>query len=82
MARRRSVEGIEVEIVIETGNIIKRNKILKNHGLRYLNLMVMIFKFVLFCVEAKGADHEIDTGIVIDQVVKEGLFRDHRAKIR
>lgn len=39
----------------------------------------MMFKCL--CVEAKGADHGIDTGIVIDRAVREGPFRDRRVKI-
>lgn len=35
----------------------------------------------LLYIEVKGADHEIDTEIAIDQVVRGGPFLDHLAKI-
>lgn len=44
--------------------------------------MSYYLSLLFFFIEVKGADHVIDIGIVIDRVVREDPFQDHRIKIR
>jgi len=43
--------------------------------------MLLIF-IIFFNIEVKGADHVIDIEIVIDRVVRDDPFQDHRIKIQ
>lgn len=77
---RRIVEGIVVEIVTETGIVIKNlslfNKVFTIYSLYNLNSCIILY------IGITGADHAIDVEIAIDQVEREDLLRDHQVKVR
>lgn len=80
-AHRRIVEGIEAEIVIETGITISH---WGKHSFQKVCTVIFIYFscLIFFYIETKGVDRGIDTEIATDRVGREDPLQDRQVKIR